>query len=30
MVKRFPVVNDKGRLLGIVSRVDIVRALGKE
>lgn len=29
-IKRLPVVDDDGRLLGIVSRADIVRAIGKK
>jgi len=28
-IKRLPVVDDEGRLLGIVSRADIVRAIGR-
>lgn len=29
-IKRLPVVDDEGRLIGIVSRADIVRAIGKK
>jgi CBS domain-containing membrane protein len=29
-IKRLPVVDDGGRLLGIISRADIVRAIGKK
>lgn len=29
-IKRLPVVDDAGRLLGIISRADIVRAIGKK
>lgn len=29
-IKRLPVVDDEGKLLGIVSRADIVRAIGKK
>lgn len=28
-IKRLPVVNDEGRLIGIISRADIVKAMGK-
>ncbi|HUJ16714.1 MAG TPA: CBS domain-containing protein [Nitrospirota bacterium] len=28
-IKRLPVVDDEGRLIGIISRADIVRAIGK-
>ncbi len=29
-IKRLPVVDEKGRLIGIISRADIVRAIGKK
>ena len=29
-IKRLPVVNDDGKLIGIISRADIVRAIGKK
>jgi CBS domain-containing protein len=29
-IKRLPVVDDQGKLLGIISRADIVRAIGKK
>ncbi len=29
-IKRLPVVDDEGKLLGIISRADIVRAIGKK
>jgi CBS domain-containing protein len=29
-IKRLPVVDDEGMLLGIVSRADIVRAIGRK
>jgi CBS-domain-containing membrane protein len=29
-IKRLPIVDDEGKLLGIVSRADIVRAIGKK
>lgn len=29
-IKRLPVVNGEGKLLGVISRADIVRAMGKE
>jgi CBS domain-containing protein len=29
-IKRLPVVDDEGRLIGIVSRADIVRAIGRK
>jgi CBS domain-containing protein len=29
-IKRLPVVDDEGRLIGIISRADIVRAIGKK
>jgi CBS-domain-containing membrane protein len=29
-IKRLPVVDDEGRLVGIISRADIVRAIGKK
>lgn len=29
-IKRLPVVDDEGRLIGIISRADIVRAMGKK
>jgi CBS domain-containing protein len=29
-IKRLPVVDDEGRLLGVVSRADIVRAIGRK
>ena len=28
-IKRLPVVDDEGKLVGIISRADIVRAIGK-
>jgi CBS domain-containing protein len=29
-IKRLPVVDDEGKLIGIISRADIVRAIGKK
>lgn len=29
-IKRLPVVDDEGRLIGVISRADIVRAIGKK
>jgi CBS domain-containing protein len=29
-IKRLPVVDDEGRLIGVISRADIIRILGRD